>query len=290
MLSQRRNHFLVSSARDEMRSAYAQHILNDVFEMGSHFLLCWACAKIGYSLAEHAWKLVTHWLSMRGNWLLFGWAYTEIGYSLGQHTQTFVFIGIAPCFSPVIRSPVPFSRPLSNVLCLLSQVSVPCLPSFVPCFTSLFLVSRPLFRVSLLCSLSPILCSLSHFYVLCFPPFVSHPCLTSLFLVSQFRPLFHVSLLCSLSPILCSQSHFPLFPVSRLCSLNPILCSVCDEIVEDVLRFLAKMVGGGGGPDELDLPKWCQWRPSWAKPLSLSFLGSSFERVICEGCVVHVVR
>jgi hypothetical protein len=58
------NNFLVCSASDEMCSAYAQHILNDVFEMGMR--------EIGYSLAEHAWKLVTRWLSMRKNWLLFG--------------------------------------------------------------------------------------------------------------------------------------------------------------------------------------------------------------------------
>jgi hypothetical protein len=51
MLSQRWNTFRVCSASDEIGSAYAQHILNDVFEMGSDFPLCWACAKIGYSLA-----------------------------------------------------------------------------------------------------------------------------------------------------------------------------------------------------------------------------------------------
>ncbi len=84
MLSQRWNAFRIWTARDEIHSAYAQNILNYVFEMGSHFLLCWACGKIGYSLAEHAWKLVTHWLSMHGNWLLFDWAYTEIGYSLAE--------------------------------------------------------------------------------------------------------------------------------------------------------------------------------------------------------------
>jgi hypothetical protein len=226
MLSQRWNAFRVCSASDEICSAYAQHILNDVFEMGSDFLLYWACAIIGYLLAEHAWKLVTRWLSMRRNWLLFGWASAEIGYSLAEHTRKFVFIGIEPCFSPVIRSPVirspvPFTRPSSNVLWLLSvcslspilyslsQVSVPCFPSTVPCLTSLFLVSHPLFHVSLLCSLFP---------ALCLPPSV--PCLTSLFFVC--RPLFHVSLLCSclLSSVPCLTSLFlvshPLFPVLRL--------------------------------------------------------------------------
>jgi hypothetical protein len=42
-------------------------------------------------------------------------------------------------------------------------VYVHCNPYSVPCLTSLFLVSHPLFPVSqLLCSLSPILCYLSH--------------------------------------------------------------------------------------------------------------------------------
>ncbi len=91
MLSQRWHHFIVCSASNEIRSAYAQHIFNDVFEMGSNFLLCLACAKIVYLLAKHAWKLVTCWLSMRENWLLFGWAHAEIGYSLAEHTRKFVF-------------------------------------------------------------------------------------------------------------------------------------------------------------------------------------------------------
>ncbi len=87
MLSQRWNRFLECSASDEMHSAYAQHILKDDFEMGCDFLLCWACAKIGYSLAENAQKLVTLWLSMRWKSLLVGWACAKIGYSQAEHTR-----------------------------------------------------------------------------------------------------------------------------------------------------------------------------------------------------------
>ncbi len=192
---------------------------------GNWLLLGWACAEIGYFLAEHTRKLVTRWLSIRGN--------------------SFLLV-LNHVFSPFIPSPVPFSRLLSNILCLLSQVSVPCLLSSVPCLTSLFHVSRPLFPVSRLRSLSPILCSLSHFSMPCFPPFVSHP-------------LFHVSLLCSMSHFFvpCLPSSVPnltsLFIVSRslspilsLCSLYSILlsrqfvalywfrvCSACDEIVSN---------------------------------------------------------
>jgi hypothetical protein len=268
MLSQWWNHFLVCTASDEMRSAYAQPAMKFVPGMFSIFWIMFLKWEVISPYAEHARKLVTCRLSMHGNWLLIGWACAEIGYSLAEHTRKlvtrwlsicgkFVFIGSEPCFSPVICSPVPFSRPLSNILCLVSQVSVLCLPSSVSCLTSLFLVSRPLFPVSRLCPclqssvpcltslfpvsrpLSPILCSMSHFFVPCLPSSV--PCLTSLFLVS--RPLFHVSRLCSLSPILCSMSHFfvpclpssvpcltslflvsrPLFSILRLCSLSPIL-------------------------------------------------------------------
>ncbi len=163
-------------------------------------LVGWVCMEIDYSLAEHARKLVTLWLSISGNWLLVGWAYAEIHF--------YCFIGIEPCFYPVIHSTVPFSRPLSPVssvnshslfpvsrLCSfypilysLSNFFVSCLPSSVPFITSLFLVSRPLFPVSLLCSLFPALCSLSHVSVPCIPSTLS--CITS----------------CSLSLVLCSQS------------------------------------------------------------------------------------
>ncbi len=66
MLSQRWNTFPYahcSSATDEIRSAYAQHICM--------MILKWVVTS---SYAEHVRKLVTHWLSMRENWLLDCWA------------------------------------------------------------------------------------------------------------------------------------------------------------------------------------------------------------------------
>ncbi len=244
MLSQRWNHFLVCSASDEMHSAYAQRVLNDVLK--------WVVIS---SYAEHAWKLVTLWLSIGGNC-----------YSFSEHMRK-SYVSCLKCLFLV-------SHPLFPVSLLFSLFPALCLPSSVPCLTSLFLVSRPLFHVPLLCSLSPVLCSMSHFFVPCLPSSV--PCLTSLFLVSRplfpvsllcslfpalclpfsvpcltslslvSRPLFHVSLLSSLSPVLCSQSHFsvpcflpfvpcftclfpvshPLFHVSLLSSLSPVLCSM----------------------------------------------------------------
>ncbi len=164
MLSQRWNYFLVWSANDEMRSSYAQPAMKFVPGMLSIFwmmflkwvviplmlsmrenwlLLGWACLEIGYSLAEHLRKL--DWLSIRGNWLLVGWAYAEIH-----------FIGIEPCFYPVI----------------LSHLSVPCIPSSLPCLISLCLVSRPLFPsyVSVPC-LPFIFPNLKSLFLLSHPPF-----------------------------------------------------------------------------------------------------------------------
>ncbi len=153
--------------------------------MGCNFSVCWACAKIGCSLDEHPQKLVTRWLSMRKNWLLVGWAYTKIGYSLAEQAQilvsrwlsmrktgyslaehtrksfrstTYIFRVILFSMSsfPPSPSPIPVYRPISHAsrlchvsVCPLSYVSVPnCLLSSVPCLTSLFLVSRPLYYVS----------------------------------------------------------------------------------------------------------------------------------------------
>jgi hypothetical protein len=62
---------------------------------------------------------------------------------------------------PVFTTLLLVFRPLSPA----SRVSVPCLPSDVPSFMSLFLTSRHLSPVSRLCSLSSILCILS--YVIC---------------------------------------------------------------------------------------------------------------------------
>ncbi len=230
MLSQRWKPYRICSASNEIRSAYAQCVMKFVPRMIGIFwmrFLKWVVISPPY--AEHAQKLVTHWLGMRGNWLLVGWACAQIGYSLAEHTQKsfwrtlsqymsfWVSICIVPCFSNFTRSSVTFSRSLTNVLCPRSHVSVPCLPSSgpcllssVPCLTSLFLISPPLFPVSLLCSLSPILCFLSHVSVPCLPSSVHN--LTSLFLVS--RPLSPILSLCSLFHI-----HLSLSP-------NPVNCPV----------------------------------------------------------------
>ncbi len=168
---------------------------------------------------------------MRGNWLLVGWACSEIGCSLAGHSQklvtrllsiwgnSFVLV-LNHVFSPVIRSPVPFSRPLSNVLWLLSQVSVSCLPSSVPCLTSLFL----------LCSLSPVLVlySMSHFFVPCLRSSV--PNLTYLILVSH--SLSQILSLCSLYPILLSRQFVVLYWFR--------VCSACDEIVSEYAQHAMK--------------------------------------------------
>jgi hypothetical protein len=102
MLSERWNKFRVYVISGEIRSSYAQHILNDDFEMGCDFPLCWEFAKIGYSLTEHARKLVTcgltseHvrkmvicWLSMCENWLLGSWAHAKIILAHHMHFQSF---------------------------------------------------------------------------------------------------------------------------------------------------------------------------------------------------------
>ncbi len=152
-------------------------------EMGSDFSLCWvsvacwlsmsknwllvgwACAKIGYSLAEHAQNLVTCWLSMRENWLLVSWACAKIGYSFAEHAlKSFVHHLHFLSFSSLPLShpfPCPLLLFLSNVFCPLSHVFVLCLPSYVPCLMAVLLVSCPLSPVSRLCSLSPVLCILS---------------------------------------------------------------------------------------------------------------------------------
>jgi hypothetical protein len=89
------------------------------------WLVSWACSEIGYSLAEHARKLVTRWLSMRENWLLASWAYEKI---ISVHYSTCIF-RVFPLFfmSPIPLSPslVPVERPLSPLsrLCTLFYIS-----------------------------------------------------------------------------------------------------------------------------------------------------------------------
>ncbi len=63
--------------------------------------------KICSSLAEHAQKLVTRWLSMRENWLLLGWACAKIGYSLVEHTQK--SFRCTTGIIPVVRCPTSFN-------------------------------------------------------------------------------------------------------------------------------------------------------------------------------------
>jgi hypothetical protein len=83
MLSQRWNRFLICSASDEIIFLYARkwNHHSAYFERWfcCDFLLCWACVKIGYSLAENA-----------RNWLLFGWAWAIIGYSLAELARILV--------------------------------------------------------------------------------------------------------------------------------------------------------------------------------------------------------
>jgi hypothetical protein len=69
---------------------------------------------------------------------------------------------LSPILFPCLISLFFVSPPLSPILCSMSHFFVPCLPSSVPCLTSLF-------HVSLLCSLSPILCSQSYVSVPCLP-------------------------------------------------------------------------------------------------------------------------
>jgi hypothetical protein len=161
MLSQRWNYFLVWSVNDEMRSSYAQPAMKFIPGMLSIFWMMFLKWVVISSYAEHAWKLVTRWLSMRGNWLLVGWASAEIGYSwlsIRRYSFYWYWTMSFPCLNPLS----------------LSHVSVHCFPSTVPCLTSLFLVSHPLFPVSLLCSLFPAFCL----------PFI-FPNLKSLFLLSD---------------------------------------------------------------------------------------------------------
>jgi hypothetical protein len=109
----------------------------------------------------------------------------------------------------------PLFLSLSNVLCPLSHFFVLCLPSYVPCLMSLFLIFRPLSPVSQLCSLSPVFCTLSH--VICFlSPILLSPT-PNPYQLSQC-PLFCGSIPLFLSLLLCFQSSFP--PSLVLCPLS----------------------------------------------------------------------
>jgi hypothetical protein len=111
-----------------------------------------------YSLDEHARNFVTRWLTI----------YEKIISELHVHFQSFP---LSPCHPFLCPLPLSLSEVLFPYL-----TSLPCLPSYVPCLTSSFLVSRPLSSVSKslllasrlmnpvfrLCSLSCVHCPLSH--------------------------------------------------------------------------------------------------------------------------------
>ncbi len=182
-----------------------------------------------FPYAEHAWKLVTRWLSMRENWLLegwacakngllYGWAYAKIGSLLPEHAKKLLtgwqrkcknsFQRIFKIF-PLFRLsliPCPLLPSLSNVLCPPSHAFVLCLLSYVPCLTSLLLVSRPLAYISVPCLSSAV------------------PSPGPLFLVSHH--LSPVSQFCSLSPVFftCLTLSVPCLPSSFLRPLTPINC------------------------------------------------------------------
>jgi hypothetical protein len=228
----------VGSASDEIVSAFAQPAMKFVPRMLSFFwmmvwngllllrmlIMCenwlldsWACAKTGYLLAEHAWKLVTRWLSNHTRKLVTHWLSKRKKYFAPRAFQSISSI-------PPVTSPVPFSyscltsyvtclthrRSLSPVLCPLSYVSIPCLMSSVPCLKSLFLVSRPLYPVSRDLARFPYsflrpLTQLSQCPLFCgsIPLFLSFVPLFTVLCSSVSRPLF----LCSSSHVLCPLSH-----------------------------------------------------------------------------------
>ncbi len=144
------NRFRVVSASNGIRSAYAQLILNDRYEIGSLNM----CKKNFFG-----------WLSISENH--FG------------APKVYLLPPCHPFLCPLLLSmyyvlcPLSLflvSRPrspflplcsLSSVHCPLSHVPVPCLPSAVPSLTSQLHVSSPLSPVSPFCSLSPVLCTLS---------------------------------------------------------------------------------------------------------------------------------
>ncbi len=74
-------HFRVCSASNEIISSYAHPLMKwvRVWTAGIFWMMILKWVVIS-SYAEHAWKLVTRWLSMRGNWLLVSWACAKIGY------------------------------------------------------------------------------------------------------------------------------------------------------------------------------------------------------------------
>ncbi len=119
---------------------------------------------------------------------------------------------------------------LYNIPCPMSHAAVPCRPSYVPCLTSLFLVSRSQSPVSRLCSLSP-----SSVPCLTW----SVPCLPSSFL-RTLSQLSQCPLFCGSIPQLLS--FVPLLPslcssVSCLASLVFCTCENVLDVYEKIPRF-----------------------------------------------------
>jgi hypothetical protein len=133
-----------------------------------------------YSLAEHARKLVTCWLSIHKNHFGTPHRFSEFS-SVPPVTCSSV-----PFSHPCLTSYVPCPRPMSPV-----PVLCPLSPSYAPCLTSLFLVSSPPSLKSLFLASFPL------------PPVLRlgslslDLCPKSLFLVS--RPLYHISRNCPVS-------------------------------------------------------------------------------------------
>ncbi len=160
------------------------HILNDDFEMGCDFLLCWACVKIGYSLAKHA---------QSNNW-----------YSLSEHARksfwrTTCIFRVFPLFPPVTHSSFLFS--------------CPCLMSFVPSLTPLYFISHPMFPVPCLPSSVPCV----RYLFRCPQSYVSDPC-------PILYPLPHGSAPCLPFSVPCLTWSVPCLPSSFLHPLTPINC------------------------------------------------------------------
>ncbi len=167
--------------------------------------------------------LISCWPSMRKNWLLVSWACAKLhGYSLAEHAQKLVTCWLS--IREIISVQHNISRGLCSVfcspyllfLCPLLPSPVSCLPSYVPCLTFLGFASR---------LLSPVLhlCSFSASFVSCFTSLflVSRP----LFPVSSDPSRLPSSFLRTLDPINCHS--VPLSVALFHCSYPLLLCFLC---------------------------------------------------------------
>ncbi len=221
-------------------SPYTEHTRN-------WLLVGWACAKIGYSLAEQ----------MHENWLLASWACAVIGYSLTEHARKLVThkliiqenhfgapLALSEFFLSSSCNPIlcTLLSSLSNVSCPLSHFFVHCLPVYVPCLLSLFLVTRPLYPLSRLLTSVPFLSTVpvSPFLWLYFTVTVrcaSVSCPLFLHILSSVPSLSYLQECAFFLKIYMHTFDFwlrggtlqctcHLFPLSRLCTLYRILCSL----------------------------------------------------------------